>query len=62
MKERIREKDEHDDLVAQLREQGVCFLASSQVDFPAAPLVPPNQLIIRLKSDEPVVRPIENGG
>ena len=50
MKELTQEKDDHDALVAQLRERGVRFLAPSQDDSTAAPRVSPNELILRLIS------------
>jgi hypothetical protein len=43
-----KQKDDHDALVAQLREQGVRYLAPSQPDFSAPPQVSPKELIIRL--------------
>jgi hypothetical protein len=48
MKELTQQKDDHDALVAQLREEGIRFLAPSQDDFTAASRVSPNELILRL--------------
>ena len=48
MKRLTKQKDDHDALVAELREQGIRYLASSQPDFSAPPQVSPNELIMRL--------------
>jgi hypothetical protein len=48
MKRLTKQKDDHDALVAQLREQGIRYLAPSQPDFSEPPRVSPNELIMRL--------------
>jgi hypothetical protein len=50
MKELAQEKYNRDALVAQLWEQGVRYLAPSQVDLPASSRVSSNELILRLSS------------